>query len=153
MDYVKYIRNLVGKSAVNITGVNVIIFNENHEILLQKRGEYPTGKWGLIGGIVELGESLEDAAVREAKEETNLDIKDLKLFGTTSGKEAYMQFPNGDETYFISIGFCTHNFSGQMQIDGRETLDLKFYSYDCLPENLPKTHREMIDKFIDFMKN
>lgn len=63
MDYVKYIRNKVGTAAINLTGVNVLIINDNNEVLLQKRGTYPF-KWGLIGGITELGEALEDTAVR-----------------------------------------------------------------------------------------
>ncbi|HCW05198.1 MAG TPA: DNA mismatch repair protein MutT, partial [Clostridium sp.] len=56
MDYVKYIRDRVGHDPINLTGVNVLIINENNEVLLQKRGTFPFG-WGLIGGITDLGES------------------------------------------------------------------------------------------------
>lgn len=146
MDYVKYIRNMVGNEAINLTGVNVMILNNKNEVLLQKRGEHPKDKWGLVGGIVELGESLVDAAIRETKEETNLDIKDLELIGTTSGKERYIEFPNGHKAYFISIGYCTRNYTGEMQKDGKETLDLKFYAFDNLPENMPKSHRAMVEQ-------
>ncbi|WP_289128532.1 NUDIX domain-containing protein, partial [uncultured Clostridium sp.] len=78
MDYVKYIRKKVGHDSISLTGVNVLIINENNQILLQKRGTFPY-KWGLIGGITELGESLEATAIREAKEETGLDINELRL--------------------------------------------------------------------------
>src|SRR3712207_9202438 len=93
MDYVKYLRNKIGHDVINLTGVNVLIINENNQVLLQKRGTYPF-KWGLIGGITELGESLEETAIRESKEETGLDIKDLHLLGTTSGENCYIHFPN-----------------------------------------------------------
>jgi ADP-ribose pyrophosphatase YjhB (NUDIX family) len=145
MDYVQYIRSMVGNEAINLTGVNVLIINDREEVLLQKRGEHPVGKWGLIGGIVELGESLEDAAIREAKEETNLDILELKLLGTTSGKEMYVVVPNGHKAYFISIGFYTKCFKGEMKIDGTETTDLRFFKLHDLPTNMPKSHRRMID--------
>jgi ADP-ribose pyrophosphatase YjhB (NUDIX family) len=146
MDYVKYIRARVGHDAINLTGVNVLIINENNEVLLQKRGTFPY-KWGLIGGITELGETLEDTAVRETKEETGLDIGGLNLLGTTSGDNCYIEFPNGDKAYFITVGYFTRNFSGSLKIDGVETKKLKFFSYEELPENMPNSHRIMLDKY------
>ena len=146
MDYVNYIRSRVGHDEINLTGVNVIILNEKNQVLLQKRGTYPF-KWGLIGGITELGEALEDTAVRETKEETGLLVKDLKLVGTTSGKDCGISFPNGDKTYFISIGYVTKNYSGELKIDDVETKAFKFFSYEDIPENVPKSHRVMLDKY------
>jgi len=64
MNYVKYLRDRIGHDVVNFMGVNVLIINESNQILLQKRGTYPF-KWGLIGGITELGESLEETAISE----------------------------------------------------------------------------------------
>lgn len=148
MDYVQYIRSMVGNEAINLTGVNVLIINDKKEVLLQKRGEHPIGKWGLIGGIVELGESLEDAAVREAKEETNLEISELSLVGTTSGKDMYVVAPNGHQCYFISIGFSTKSFTGELKIDRKETMDLRFFGMEDLPENMPISHRVMISKYV-----
>lgn len=146
MDYVKYIRDLVGTKCINLTGVNVLLINEKNEILLQRRGTYPI-KWGLIGGIVNLGESLEDAAVRETKEETNLEIDDLKLLGTISGEGCYIKFPHGDDAYFINIGYVSKKFHGEMLIDGVETKELKFYAYSKIPDDIPKTHRKFIDMY------
>lgn len=146
MDYVKYIRDKVGHDAINLTGVNVLIINECNEILLQKRGLFPL-KWGLIGGITELGESIEDTAVREAKEETGLDIKELLLLGTTSGKDCFIKFPHGDEAYFITIGYVTKKYSGELFVDGIETKELKFFSYEDLPKDIPSSHLKLIKKY------
>lgn len=151
MDYVKYIRNRVGHDAINLTGVNVLIINPSNEILLQRRGTSPY-KWGLVGGITELGESLEETAVREAKEETGLEVKELNLLGTTSGEECLIEFPNGDKAYFISVGYFTKSFSGILNIDGLETKELKFFSYEELPKDIPNTHRIMIDKYYNICK-
>ena len=58
--------------------VGVFISNKANELLLVKSHKWP-GKYVVPGGHVELGERLEQAAVREAKEETGLDIYDLKF--------------------------------------------------------------------------
>ena len=146
MDYVKYIRGKVGQDSINLTGVNILIINKENQILLQKRGTFPY-KWGLIGGITELGESLETTAVREAKEESGLDIKGLELLGTTSGKDCFIEFPHGDKAFFITIGYVCKSYSGELKIDNFETKDLSFFSYEQLPENIPRSHRVFIDKY------
>ncbi|MFN8412910.1 MAG: NUDIX domain-containing protein [Anaerolineales bacterium] len=58
--------------------VGVFIFNKAGEMLLLKSHKWPE-KYVVPGGHVELGERLEEAAVREAKEETGLDIYDLQF--------------------------------------------------------------------------
>lgn len=58
--------------------VGVFIFNRTGELLLLKSHKWP-GKYVVPGGHVELGERIEDAAIREAKEETGLDIYDLEF--------------------------------------------------------------------------
>lgn len=146
LDYVKYIRERVGHDSINLTGVNVLIINKDNQILLQRRGTFPY-KWGLIGGITELGEALEDTAVREAKEETGLDINELNLLGTTSGEDCFIEFPHGDKAFFITIGYVCKSFSGEFNIDNFETKELRFFSYDKLPENIPKSHRVFIEKY------
>lgn len=58
--------------------VGVFIFNKAHELLLLKSHKWP-GKYVVPGGHVELGERIEDTAIREAKEETGLDIYGLEF--------------------------------------------------------------------------
>ncbi|MEM2922375.1 MAG: NUDIX hydrolase, partial [Candidatus Bathyarchaeia archaeon] len=62
-----------------IPGVAAAIVS-NEAILLVKRGHEPSkGVWGLPGGVVELGETIEEAVCREVKEETGIEIKPVKL--------------------------------------------------------------------------
>ncbi len=58
--------------------VGVFIFNTDNELLLLKSHKWPD-KYVIPGGHVELGERMEDAAIREAKEETGLDVYDLEF--------------------------------------------------------------------------
>ena len=62
-----------------VVGVGAIILNEN-KILLEKRKNAPgKGKWTVPGGLVELGENIEQAVIREVKEETGLDVYEPRL--------------------------------------------------------------------------
>ncbi len=58
--------------------VGVFIFNPSGELLLLKSHKWP-GRYVVPGGHVELGERIEEAAFREAKEETGLDVYDLEF--------------------------------------------------------------------------
>ena len=137
MGYVESIRKYVGHAPIFFCGAGVLIFNQKGQVLLQKRSD--DGTWGNPGGALEFGETIYDAAIRETKEETNLDIKkeDLKLFKIYSGEEGHHVYPNGDEAYIVSIMFETNVYEGEMHLE-TETLDLKFFDIDKLPDNLCK---------------
>ena len=62
-----------------VVGVGAVIL-EGDKILLEKRKNMPSkGKWSVPGGLVELGESVENAVIREVKEETGLDVYEPRL--------------------------------------------------------------------------
>jgi len=62
-----------------VVGVGAIIISKG-KILLEKRKNEPSrGKWSIPGGLVELGESVEQAVIREVKEETGLDVEAPRL--------------------------------------------------------------------------
>jgi 8-oxo-dGTP diphosphatase len=70
-----------------IVGIGAVIVKED-KILLEKRRNTPgRGKWSIPGGLVELGESLEQAVIREVKEETDLDVTELSLIDVVDDVE------------------------------------------------------------------
>lgn len=84
MGYIKNIRNYVGHEPILTAGVELFVFNDKDEILLQLRSDYNC--WGFPGVSMELGETFEDVAIRELQEETNLIADELKLIKVLSRK-------------------------------------------------------------------
>ena len=80
--YIKNLRNKVGHDELILNYAGCIILDDKNRLLLQKRSDCE--KWGFLGGMVELGESVEEAAIREIKEESGLDVKINSLFGVYS---------------------------------------------------------------------
>jgi len=59
-----------------IAGVGAVVLTSDRRVILIRRGQAPlSGTWSLPGGVLELGESLSDAVVREVREETGLDVE------------------------------------------------------------------------------
>jgi ADP-ribose pyrophosphatase YjhB (NUDIX family) len=62
-----------------IAGVGAVIFSGKSILLIRRRNEPSKDMWGLPGGVVELGERVEDAIVREVEEETGIRVEPLRL--------------------------------------------------------------------------
>lgn len=128
------------------TGAAVIIRNEEGKILLQERTD--RNKWGLPGGCQELGENLRQTAVREAYEETGieLDSNKLILIDTLSGKSRKNSYPNGDIVYnntSLYLADITNNY--KLKGDS-ETKRLEFFNTNDVPENL--MDKDLIQAYI-----
>jgi ADP-ribose pyrophosphatase YjhB (NUDIX family) len=73
MGYIEDLRKKIGHSPIIMVGAAALIFNEQNELLLLHRTD--NGCWGIPGGALEPGESLEDTARRETREESGLNIE------------------------------------------------------------------------------
>ncbi|MDZ5713112.1 NUDIX hydrolase [Jeotgalibacillus haloalkalitolerans] len=151
MGYIENIRAKIGHDPVNLVGVAVLAFNESGNILLQKR---PDDVWGLPGGLIELGESTEDAARREVKEETGIEIGRLELVTVLSGEDYHVKLPNGDEFFAVTVVYYTKDVTGELKADGIETIETDFFPLNELPEGTSPRIRKMLrdsaDQLSDF---
>ena len=100
---------------------------------------------GIPGGSKELNETLEECAIRELKEETNINVNDLELITVLSGKEYYFKYPNEDELDCVIALYKVSNYEGELNINDGESKELKFFSLDNLPE-LESRAKAIIDK-------
>jgi 8-oxo-dGTP pyrophosphatase MutT (NUDIX family) len=76
-----------------MVGACVLVFNDDGQLLLQKRTD--SLDWGTIGGALEPGESLEEAARRELYEEAGLKARHFHLVTLLSGRDMYYKYPSG----------------------------------------------------------
>lgn len=145
-DYIKWIRSKIGNDTIILNFSGAFITNENKEILLQKRSD-KDNIWGLPGGAIEIGESIEEAAIREVKEETGLDIHIDYLVGVYS--KYFTEYANGDKAQTICYFFKGSILGGNLCIDKCETFDLKFFSKYNLPNLFVKQHEDAINDFFE----
>lgn len=114
----------------------IIKFNEN--IILIKRRNPPEG-WALPGGFVDYGESLESAAVREAKEETGLDVELLRQF------HAYSDPKRDPRHHTITIVFIAK--AKGKAIAGDDAKEIGLFNKDTLPDQIAFDHRDIINDY------
>ncbi|WP_406944287.1 NUDIX hydrolase [Halobacillus sp. SY10] len=145
MNYVKELRKEVGTRPLILPGAVVIIENEQQEILLQHRKD---GGWGLPGGLMELGESLEETARREVKEETGLQLGELRLLDIFSGEDYFFKVSNGDELYSVTAVYRAVDYEGRVEVDGDESREVTFFSMNQLPAGLTKEYRDYLQPFL-----
>ncbi len=134
MSYIKFLREHVGHEAILTAGTVLFIINEDNEILMQLRSDF--NQWGFPGGAMELGESFEETARRELKEETNLDIIDMELIEVMSGKDTYREYPNGDKLYDISALYKVTKTDGKLRVNDEESKKFGWFKLDDIPSNL-----------------
>lgn len=112
-------------------GVGVILLKDD-KILLGKRLYDKSGpNWGFPGGHLDKFEAVEDCAIRETKEETNLNVKKLQFLTYTE------DFFKDINEHFITLIFISKEFSGELSNKEEKSFeDWKWFDMNKLPENL-----------------
>ena len=114
------------------------IENENG-ILLEKRGD--DANWGLIGGVMELGESAEDTIIREVNEETGTSAKAHKLIGVYT--DYHHEYPNGDQVQPVVFFFSVTIDPNATLTISDESIELRYFAQEDLPALGMLQHRDM----------
>ena len=132
------------KKCITLT-VDAIIPYRGKIVVIRRRNEPFKGYYALPGGIVEYGETVEEAVLREVKEETGLDVKIHKLVGVYSD-------PNRDPRgHFVSICFITLPVGGELKA-GSDAKDIALFSLDNIPK-LAFDHNKMIEDAKKYLIN
>ena len=129
------------------TGIGVIILDNNRVLLghrVQKYtdtgGIYEPDSWTLPGGKQEVNETIIECATRETKEETSLDIYNIKVFGAGDDMTS--------DRHFVTIYTYTDSYKGEVQVMEKEKIDeWKWFDINDLPSNLYSPSEKEIIEF------
>jgi ADP-ribose pyrophosphatase YjhB (NUDIX family) len=128
--YLKNLREKVGNEILQIPSAAAIIRDENGRVLLVKSGNV----WGLPAGAIDLGESPEEAVVREVFEETNLNVRPVSIAGVFGGEDFRYVYANGDRVeYFIVVYECEIT-GGELSARDGEVSAFRYFVLEEMPE-------------------
>lgn len=127
-----------------VVGVGALIQDGDRYLLIKRAAEPDAGFWSVPGGLVEVGEKAEDAAVREAKEETGLDVEVVELLGVVDkivrDEDSLIKF------HFIIVDYLVRPKGGSLRAasDALEAIWVKaeeIPAYDLSPTLIPLLRR------------
>ena len=125
-----------------IPTVDIIIEMEDNVILIERKN-FPYG-WAIPGGFVDYGETVENAAIREAKEETSLDVHSIALLGVYSD-------PNRDPRHHtVSTVFVARAKGTPKAADDAKKIAL--FQKKTLPSNLAFDHEIILHDYFRWKK-
>lgn len=110
----------------------IVLVQRGDEFLMTRKKEWLPGRYGLVAGFLDMGESLEECAAREVLEETGIVIRDVQYVGSQC-----WPFPSQ-----LMAGFIAEYDSGEIVVDRSELEDARWFSRDKPPEGLPP-HRSI----------
>jgi len=118
----------------------IVAVIEDGQVLLTKREDFEA--WCLPGGGVEDGESLAEAGIREAKEETGLDVELTRLVGVYSRMGGGMHDVH-------AVLYAARPVGGRLKTQPHETIEVAYFPFDQLPEEMLFGHKKRISDAIN----
>ncbi len=118
----------------------IVLVRRNDEFLLARKAVWPAGRYGLVAGFVDFGESLEECVVREVREETRLEVTNIRYVGSQN-----WPFPSQ-----LMAGFVADYAGGEINVGEDELEDARWFCIGNLPAALPGKRsiaRWIIDRY------
>ena len=112
-------------------GIGVFIFKNGKFLMGKRKGAHGEGSWSVPGGNLDFGETIENGAKREVKEETGVTISDLKIVGVTN------DIFRKDEKHYVTIWVTSRLSKGNPRItEPDKFIELGWYDFKNLPTPL-----------------
>lgn len=131
-----------------VPAASAVVTNENGHILLQKRKD--NDLWSLPGGVMEIGESIEETIVREVWEETGLEVEVLKCIGIYTDPKHVIEYSDGEVRQQFSICFECRIISGSITVSS-ESVEVNFFSLNEIKKL--EIHPAQIVRIDDYLSN
>jgi len=127
-----------------ISPVVMVLVRRGRELLLTRKPGYAPGRYTVVAGFVEAGETLEAAVARETAEETNVNVENIRYFACQP-----WPFPHS-----LVIAFHAQHAGGEVRPDGVELEDARWFHYQHLPDLPEPVHvsRKLIDDAVNNLK-
>jgi NAD+ diphosphatase len=127
-----------------ISPAMMVLVNRGNELLLGRGVNFPPGRYSALAGFLEAGESIEEAVIREVREEVGIEVRNLRYFGSQS-----WPFPNS-----LMIAFNADYAGGELHPDPAELADAQWFTLDALPQLPPPMSiaRALIDSTVRRMR-
>ena len=146
MAYIEELRKLIGHRPIIMVGAAVLVTDAQGRLLMGHRSD--NHQWGIPGGSMEPGETLEETARRETEEETGLKVGKMELFGIYSGPEFFYTYPNGDQVYNVSVIYSSSDYQGALG-ENEEHSSFRFFAAAELPDAITPPIRPIIRQWVD----
>ena len=144
MDYILELRRYIGHRPILMVGAAILLVDGSNRLLMMRRSD--SGCWGIPGGSVEPGEVVEAAAKRETREEANIEVGEVSLFGVFSGPELFYKYPNGDEVFNIIIAHLSQDWHGEVTLNEEHT-EWRWFAADEIPEDVSPPIKPVLEQF------
>jgi NAD+ diphosphatase len=105
----------------------IVAVERDDTLLLARAPHFPRGIYSVLAGFVEPGESVEETVAREVREETGIEVTDIRYFGSQP-----WPYPHS-----LMLGFRARWRSGEIRVDGREIEDAGWFRADAMPPTFP----------------
>lgn len=129
-----------------VPSTTAVVVDEHRRVLLVHRVD--NGLWALPGGGMELGESIEDCAIREVKEETGLDVEITGLVGVYTNPNHVIEYTDGEVRQQFSLCYTTRVLGGTLQHDAESTGLEWVHPADIPALNMHPSMRLRIDHYL-----
>ncbi|PNU21347.1 NAD(+) diphosphatase [Geothermobacter hydrogeniphilus] len=106
----------------------IVIVQRPGEVLLTRKADWAPHRYSLVAGFVDVAECLEETVAREVREETGVEIADIRYIGSQA-----WPFPSQ-----LMVGFRATYVSGEIRVEEKELEDARWFSLDALPDLPPR---------------
>lgn len=145
--YLHWLRGRIGHAKTPLVYASTIVTDRDGAILFQRRADFGDAWWGLPGGVMDLGESIAECAIRETREETGLIVDTTRLVGLYTSPDFNVTYPNGHQAQQITACFATRTLDGRLRPQDDEILELRYFPREALPQ-MPPWYAAMVDDFV-----